>query len=46
MDSLNFDYAQYTRKYYIVAADGCSGFVISASTKDQSTDSVLNFLII
>ena len=44
MDLINLDFAQYSGKYYIVAAYSCSGLVMAASTKDQSTNSALQFL--
>ena len=44
MDFLNLDFAQYSGKYYIVAADRCSGFVMAVVTKDQSTSAALQFL--
>ena len=44
MDSLNLDYAQYGRKYFIVAADRCSGFVMAAQTSNQSTAAALQFV--
>ena len=46
MDALNLDFAQFGGKYFIVAADPCSGFVfvMEAATSNQSTDSALQFL--
>ena len=44
MDALNSDFAQFGGKYFIVAADQCSGFVMAAAMPNQSTDSALQFI--
>ena len=44
MDALNLDFTQFGGKYFIVAADRCSGFVMAAATPNQSTDSALQFI--
>ena len=42
--ALNLDFTQFGGKYFIVAADCYSGFVMAVVTSNQSTDSMLQFL--
>ena len=44
MDALNVDFAQYQGKYFIVAADRCSGFIMASPTNNQSTETALQFI--